>query len=31
MAGARATCMALEYLDAGNVTSLQDLHQEYAT
>ncbi len=31
MAGARATCMALEYLDAGTVTSLQDLHQEYAT
>ncbi len=31
MAGARATCMALEYLDTGNVTSLQDLHQEYAT
>jgi carbamoyl-phosphate synthase large subunit len=30
MAGARATCMALEYLDTGNVTSLQDLHQEYA-
>jgi carbamoyl-phosphate synthase large subunit len=30
MAGARATCMALEYLDAGNVISLQDLHQEYA-
>jgi len=31
MAGARATCMALEYLGTGNVTSLQDLHQEYAT
>jgi carbamoyl-phosphate synthase large subunit len=31
IAGARATCMALEYLDAGNVISLQDLHQEYAT
>jgi carbamoyl-phosphate synthase large subunit len=31
IAGARATCMALEYLDTGNVTSLQDLHQEYAT
>ena len=31
MAGARATCMALDYLDTGNVTSLQDLHQEYAT
>jgi len=30
MAGARATCMALEYLGTGNVTSLQDLHQEYA-
>jgi carbamoyl-phosphate synthase large subunit len=29
MAGARATCMALEYLNTGNVTSLQDLHQEY--
>jgi carbamoyl-phosphate synthase large subunit len=29
IAGARATCMALEYLDNGNVTSLQDLHQEY--
>jgi len=26
IAGARATCMALDYLDAGNVTSLQDLH-----
>jgi len=26
IAGARATCMALEYLDTGNVTSLQDLH-----
>jgi len=31
IAGARATCMALEYLGTGNVTSLQDLHQEYAT
>ncbi len=31
MAGARATCMALEYLGTGNVTSLQDLHQEYTT
>jgi carbamoyl-phosphate synthase large subunit len=31
IAGARATCMALEYLDTGNVTSLQDLHQENAT
>jgi len=31
MAGARATCMALDYLDTGNVTSLQDLHQEHAT
>jgi carbamoyl-phosphate synthase large subunit len=31
MAGARATCMALDYLDTGNVTSLQDLHQEYVT
>ncbi len=28
MAGARATCMALDYLDTGNVTSLQSLHQE---
>ena len=28
MAGARATCMALDYLDTGNVNSLQDLHQE---
>jgi carbamoyl-phosphate synthase large subunit len=31
IAGARATIMALDYLDTGNVTSLQDLHQEYAT
>jgi carbamoyl-phosphate synthase large subunit len=30
IAGARATCMALEYLGTGNVTSLQDLHQENA-
>jgi carbamoyl-phosphate synthase large subunit len=28
IAGARATCMALDYLDTGNVTSLQNLHQE---
>ena len=28
MAGARATCMALDYLDTGNVNSLQSLHQE---
>jgi carbamoyl-phosphate synthase large subunit len=28
MAGARATCMALDYLDTGNVISLQSLHQE---
>ena len=28
MAGARATCMALDFLDTGNVTSLQSLHQE---
>jgi carbamoyl-phosphate synthase large subunit len=28
MAGARATCMALDFLGTGNVTSLQDLHQE---
>jgi carbamoyl-phosphate synthase large subunit len=31
MAGARATCMALDYLDTGNVTSLQNLHQEQVT
>ena len=31
LAGARATCMALEYLDTGNVISLQDLHQEFPT
>ncbi len=30
LAGARATCMALEYLDTGNVISLQDLHEEHA-
>jgi carbamoyl-phosphate synthase large subunit len=28
LAGARATCMALEYLDTGNVNSLQGLHEE---
>ena len=28
LAGARATCMALEYLNTSNVTSLQSLHQE---
>jgi len=28
LAGARATCMALEYLNTGNVNRLQDLHQE---
>ena len=28
LAGARATCMALEYLDAITVSSLQALHQE---
>jgi carbamoyl-phosphate synthase large subunit len=28
LAGARATCMALEYLMSASVTSLQDLHQE---
>ena len=28
MAGARATCLALDYLDTGNVSSLQSLHQE---
>ena len=28
LAGARATCMALEYLDTGNVTSLQGLERE---
>ncbi|MGB5605359.1 MAG: carbamoyl-phosphate synthase large subunit, partial [Gammaproteobacteria bacterium] len=28
LAGARATCMALEYLDTGRVTSLQELHRE---
>ena len=30
LAGARATCMALEHLDTGNVISLQDLHEEHA-
>ena len=29
LAGARATCMALEYLDTGNVISLQGLHGEH--
>ena len=28
IAGARATCMALQYLDTGNVASLQGLHRE---
>jgi carbamoyl-phosphate synthase large subunit len=28
LAGARATCMALEFLDIGTVNSLQALHQE---
>jgi carbamoyl-phosphate synthase large subunit len=28
LAGARATCMALEYLTTASVTSLQELHQE---
>ncbi|MGD2056204.1 MAG: carbamoyl-phosphate synthase large subunit [Gammaproteobacteria bacterium] len=28
LAGAQATCMALEYLDTSTVTSLQALHQE---
>ena len=28
IAGARATCMALEYLNTGNVASLQELHRE---
>ena len=28
LAGARATCMALEYLNTSNVISLQNLHQE---
>jgi len=28
LAGARATCMALEYLMSASVTSLQELHQE---
>ena len=31
MAGARATCMALEYLSTGNVNSLQELHEELKT
>jgi carbamoyl-phosphate synthase large subunit len=31
MAGARATCMALDYLDTGNVASLQSLHEEQGT
>jgi carbamoyl-phosphate synthase large subunit len=28
LAGARATCMALEYLNTGSVNCLQDLHKE---
>jgi carbamoyl-phosphate synthase large subunit len=28
LAGARATCMALDYLDTGSVISLQELHRE---
>jgi carbamoyl-phosphate synthase large subunit len=28
LAGARATCMALEYLNTSSVISLQSLHQE---
>ena len=28
LAGARATCMALEYLDTATVNSLQVLHRE---
>ena len=28
IAGARATCMALEHLNTGNVVSLQELHRE---
>ncbi|MGD2112541.1 MAG: carbamoyl-phosphate synthase large subunit, partial [Gammaproteobacteria bacterium] len=28
LAGARATCMALDYLNTGSVNSLQDLHRE---
>ena len=28
LAGARATCMALDYLNSSNVISLQSLHQE---
>ena len=28
LAGARATCMALEYLDTATVNSLQTLHRE---
>ena len=31
LAGARATCMALEYLTNASVNSLQDLHQEQST
>ena len=31
LAGARATCMALEYLSTGNVNSLQELHEELKT
>ncbi len=31
LAGARATCMALEYLTTASVNSLQDLHQEKNT
>ncbi|MDH3871284.1 MAG: carbamoyl-phosphate synthase large subunit [Gammaproteobacteria bacterium] len=31
LAGARATCMALEFLDTGTVNSLQALHQEQIT
>ncbi|MGB5260734.1 MAG: carbamoyl-phosphate synthase large subunit [Gammaproteobacteria bacterium] len=30
LAGARATCMALEFLDTGNVNSLQGLHGEHS-
>jgi carbamoyl-phosphate synthase large subunit len=30
IAGARATCLALEYLDAKEVSRLQDLHKEIA-
>jgi carbamoyl-phosphate synthase large subunit len=31
LAGARATCLALQYLNTGNVNSLQDLHKELNT